>query len=218
MTNTTTNEPNYALYLFVIPLLFSFAVFNISNKHSKYEAKVTKTFNMNSEQIKNLIVDAKNDINHLTRFLPEFQTMSQNQLKSVIQSNSDAENGVFTFPWSYYIFGDSQCSVEIAQENMMFITMGKSFNVGYKVKSSAYDALYTWSIKPLVKNSLDEIVLELRAEVQYKNQLVRSIQKMVSGCLFEPVYRRSLDSLVEYLDVRIFEYMTIFDEILGQKR
>lgn len=68
------NTPNYFVLLFVLPIIFSLAVFNISNKYTKYTCKTSVDIDMDSEQISNLISDAKNNWTHLKRFLPELQS------------------------------------------------------------------------------------------------------------------------------------------------
>lgn len=70
----SNSTPNYKFLLLIVPLFFSFAVFTISNKYYTYNEEVSIDYDMNSEQIKNLISDAKNDWSRLRRFLPELQT------------------------------------------------------------------------------------------------------------------------------------------------
>ena len=63
---------------------------------------------------------------------------------------------------------------------MLYVTMGKSFEIGYKVRSREYDAHYTWSIVPREKNSLEKITVSLRSEVKYKKQIARTLRRTVS--------------------------------------
>jgi hypothetical protein len=58
---------------------------------------------------------------------------------------------------------------------MFFITMGKSFEVGFRVNSEEYDAHYTWSIAPRIKDSLDKVTITLRVNVDQKNQIKKSL-------------------------------------------
>lgn len=85
---------------------------------------------------------------------------------------------------------------------MFFLTMGKSFEVGYKVTAGSYLAHYTWLITPRVKNSEDKMRVTLKASVDYKNQFVKSLQKLMGWYVFVPRYERSLKNLASYLDVR----------------
>jgi hypothetical protein len=75
----------------------------------------------------------------------------------------------FKFSWKFYGFGDDNSEVELAQRDMFYITIGKSFEVGYKVSASSYSAHYTWEIAPRIKNSLSQVRITLKASVEYKN-------------------------------------------------
>ena len=79
----------------------------------------------------------------------------------------------FYFDWAFYGFGSKKAKVELAQKDMFFITMGKSFEVGYKVSSDEYDAHYTWAITPRIKDSLEKVIITLRATIEYKNQFFK---------------------------------------------
>ena len=85
----------------------------------------------------------------------------------------------------------------------MFLTMGKSFIVGYKVAAASYDASYSWNIVPRVKDSLNKVTITLKAEVEYKSGVKKSIQKLLSETIFVPRYKRALESLVGYVDVSL---------------
>lgn len=66
--------------------------------------------------------------------------------------------------------------------------MGKSFEVGYKVKSPSYNGHYTWAIQPRMKDVIDKVVIKLKVKLEYKTVLMKSLQKMAGKILFRRRY------------------------------
>ena len=80
--------------------------------------------------------------------------------------------------------------------------------MSFEIKSDTYNVEYEYTISPAVKNSANQLKLEIKGYVTYEHIISKAFNKIL-GCLFDRRQKQSLEKLKSLLLVTFFrlEYL-----------